>query len=90
MTRYEFAVEYAKSFGFSESLISKGTWHFQSMSGYPGSQEGLQYKMDSFNIESYLGVEIPTIKNSIQFSFQKYGGESRKKSQAKTTGIRYI
>lgn len=72
MNRYEFAKSYARIFKKDEALIQKvsGTFPVDSgknLRGKNGSKEGQTYyfRMDTANIEEFLGVSMPQIEESL-------------------------
>jgi dTDP-4-dehydrorhamnose reductase len=92
LTRFDFVKLYCKYFNGNDGLVQRGAWQFYQMEGYPGSSKGLWYKMDIFNLESYLGVELPTIDESLSFTFQRLGGNlnNSKVKEKSSEGIKYI
>lgn len=70
MTRYEFAVQYAKTFKYDESLIQKVNGNFPVDTSKNNSkvQAHYYYQMDTSNLEGILGTKIPKIEESLLFT----------------------
>lgn len=94
MSYYDFAKQYCRTFKESDDLISKTKWPFplvttQAISG--NVADTLYYKMDIANIEGYLNIELPTIEESLEFTFQRLGGNHEHKSGSKKgEGVSFI
>ncbi|MCK5882662.1 MAG: sugar nucleotide-binding protein [Bacteriovoracaceae bacterium] len=86
MSPYDFAKTYCEVFGEGESLVTQGRWFFpyvvSATSNYGGGD--LFYKLDVKNIEGTLNIKMPSIKESLEFSYQRFGGidNSSKRVQA--------
>ena len=76
MTNYEFAKLYCETFNESDGLINKGKWHFPLLKGANTEklEEQIYYKLDVLNIEGLLKIKMPTIKESIEFTYKRYNG----------------
>lgn len=91
-TYYKFAQEYCKIFDEGADLVSKGKWPFPySTSGSSSFIENLTYQMDISNLEGYLRVKMPTIKESLEFTLKRlHGGQSKSKKGSQGEGIKFI
>jgi len=91
MTQYEFAKKYAEIFNDSDSLISKGKWILPAMKGHSHGEKP-NYKLDVLNVEGLLKIKMPTIEESIQFTFNRLNGHQRndRNREGKTEGISFI
>lgn len=92
-TLYDFAKSYCEVFSASKDLISKGRWPFPMNHTQSTTQveDQLYFKLDTANLEGFLNINLPTIKESLQFTHGRYGGitQGKKKSQA-SEGIKFI
>lgn len=89
MSLYEFSKEYAEVFGDKADLVGKTTWSFpeiQSSIIQSSAAEGLEYRMDTENVESYLNVKLPSIRESLELTKERLGGSSAKKMSVKKSG----
>ncbi|MDC1173769.1 sugar nucleotide-binding protein [Bacteriovoracaceae bacterium] len=90
MNHYEFAKTYCEVFGESADLISKAKWALPVMQG-SGTGSTLRYKLDLANIEGFLNIEMPTIKESLEFTYKRLNGdESSKGKSSKGEGVQFI
>lgn len=91
MTRYEFVQAYCKVFSQSSGLVTKGAWPFYQLDGTPGTSGGLEYKIDIYNIESFLGIELPSINESLEYTYKRFGGSLLGKNKDSVeSGIKFI
>ena len=76
MTCYEFAKIYAKIFNEEEGLITSGKLRFPVTKDSNNNSEEIDhfYQMDNFNLEGFLDLKMPTIEESLKFTFQNYNG----------------
>lgn len=77
MSRYEFAKLYAKVFKKDENLIQPSTGSFptdgNARRGHGGDASSKQfYRLDVSNLESILGVKMPSIEESMQLTYQRF------------------
>ena len=73
-THYEFAQKYCDIFSNSESvsLVQKGRWRIPFMEDMSISkEENLYYTLDLSNIEAFLSIKMPSIRESLEFSRKK-------------------
>jgi dTDP-4-dehydrorhamnose reductase len=92
-TFYDFIKTYAKVFSEPEGLFRKGKWLFPAtISTMNSNVKGdLYYKLDTSNIESYLDVELPTIEESLSFTFERFHGiKNVGKNKSNDDAIKYI
>ncbi|HXH73373.1 MAG TPA: sugar nucleotide-binding protein [Bacteriovoracaceae bacterium] len=73
MTRFEFAKAYAKVFKKDANLIqpSSGTFPIDRNQG-KAVVANLFYKLDVSNLESLLGVKVPSIEESLLLTYQRF------------------
>lgn len=94
MTHYEFARAYAEIFNESAELINKGKWPFPVLKGSSIGNVGehLHFKMDVLNIEGLLKIKMPTIKESLMFTYKRFNGKenSSKNVANKSEGLSFI
>lgn len=93
MSYYEFAKTYCEIFGESSDMLSKTKWPFPAITSQSMNQmaDQLVYKMDISNIEGFLNIELPTVRESIQFTFQRLGGDTEHKGGGrKSEGVTFI
>lgn len=78
-TIYDFTKTYAEVFGESADIISKSRWAFPVNQTQSSTQVGekLFFRMDTANIEGFLNIELPTIKESLELSFKRWGGVTK-------------
>ena len=79
LTRYEFARLVAKTFKKDDNLIQRTTIPFPnevSDSKIGGvNTTGLNFfRMDTFNVEDFLGTTMPTIEESLQVTYRRLSG----------------
>ncbi len=75
-THYEFAKMYAEIFRESDGLINKGKWHIPILKGAAVDRvdEHLYYKLDVLNVEGLLKIKMPTVRESLEFTFKRFNG----------------
>lgn len=75
MTRYDFAQKYAGIFKKDENLIQKVTVDFPIDSEKAHQKNDAirthSYKLDTANLEEFLGTTLPTIEESLQLSYKR-------------------
>lgn len=90
MTHYQFAQKYAEIFEESSKLIDRGKWDYPSDEAIRGQSEFF-FHLDVSNIESFLNVHMPTIEESLEFTFRRlHGKKTGSKKVKKGTGISFI
>lgn len=71
MTRYEFAKIYADRFKKDSSLIQKGVGAFPTdVKNESGSS--YQFHLATMNIEEFLSMQMPTIEDSLEFTYKRF------------------
>lgn len=96
MTSYEFAQNYTEVFQQNKSLVTKGKWVYPLLKGVGGAMELDKFylQMDISNLEGFLSIKLPEIKESLAFTFKRFNGnlEKEKKSEmsGKTDSIKFI
>lgn len=78
MTRYEFARLMAKIFKKDENFVQKATVSFpteiNSRMGNKNASGLYYFKTDTFNVEEFLGVKMPSIEDSLQLTHKRLSG----------------
>ena len=94
VSHYEFANMYCEIFHQSEELITKGRWFMPMMkgTGNKNKDDGFYYKLDILNLEGLLKIKMPTVRQSLEFTYDRFhGSKSIVKSTANTgEGISFI
>ena len=90
MTTYEFFKKYCDIFSISENYISKTKSFFPHVTLYNKIQENFFYKLDGSNVERIFNVSIPTIEESLKFTFKRFHGESGVDKDVKSEKISFI
>lgn len=94
ITFYDFALTYAKVFKTDKSLIKKLNWEFPQMESSMIEQrmdDNFYYKIDVANLEAALGIEMPTVEQSLELSYKNLGGgKKQSKGVQKSTDISFI
>lgn len=91
LTHYEFAKIYCEIFGESDGLIGKGKWPIPTLKGTQ-SIESPSFKLDVINIEGVLKIKMPTVRESLEFTYKRFNGEKRigKTIKNKGEGVSFI
>ena len=81
MTRFEFARLIAKTFKKDENLIQRSSIPFPSEAGNSkiGSKASTGmafFRMDTFNVEDYLELKMPSVEESLQVTLKRLSGQS--------------
>lgn len=94
MTYYEFSKLYCEIFNESDGLVNKGKWPFPIAKGasIEKLEEHLHFKLDILNIEGLLKIKMPTIRESMEFTYKRFNGSKHisKSVTNKGDGISYI
>ncbi len=95
MTFYEFIKTYSEVFGESDHNVVRARWPYPVMaSAHTGNapvDNKLHFKLDVSNVEGFMRIKLPTIEESLEFTFRRYKGV--KKSGTKLNsgdGITFI
>ncbi len=77
MSYYEFVKQYGEIFEEQNSLAIKGRWSFPEMSSRTSNITGgvRNYRMNTANIENYLNIQLPSIKESMQYTKRRLAGD---------------
>lgn len=94
ITYYEFAKLYCEIFNESDGLVNAGKWHFPMAKGanLEKLEEHLHFKLDILNIEGLLKIKMPTLRESMEFTYKRFHGSKliSKSITNKGDGISYI
>ncbi len=93
MSYYDFAKLYCDIFRESPDVLSKTKWPFPAVASQAMNQipDTLNYKMDITNIEGFLNIEMPTVRESLEFTYQRLGGDiEHKNGSKKSEGVSFI
>ncbi len=74
MTYYDFFNTYCNVFGIDHSMINKHKLYFPITKNNEDSEGNLYYRLDYSDLEIELDVNMPTIKESIEFTKLRFGG----------------
>ena len=78
LTYYEFVKTYAEVFGESDHNIIRTKWAYPVMASAHASSTSadnkLHFKLDVSNVEGFMRVKLPTVKESLEFTFNRYKG----------------
>lgn len=94
MTYYEFIKTYADVFGETDHGVSRTRWAYPVMASAHAnapSDNRLHFKLDVTNVEGFMRVKLPNVRESLEFTFNRYKGvkkSSRLSSQG--DGISFI
>ena len=88
-TYYDFALEYCRIFGHSENAIVKAKWPFPVVSNEQ-TPEVLSFKLDVANVERFLDIELPTVRESLILTRSRFKGSGPSKEVGKGKGGRGI
>ncbi|OUR93100.1 hypothetical protein A9Q84_21595 [Halobacteriovorax marinus] len=93
-TPYEFSKYYCETFNESPSLVQKGRWKYPILASAATvpSGENILFKLDVSNIEGFLNIKLPSVKESIEFTFNRFKGVSKsgRSSANKGEGVTFI
>lgn len=70
MTRYEFALLYAKIFKKDESLVQRINGKFP-VDKNKDENQSYYYRLDTSNIEEFLNAKMPKIEDSLQLTYKR-------------------
>ena len=96
MTLHSFAKTYAELFSDSKTSIQKSRYRFPVSEGTAVNYDGgdIYYTMDITNIEGFLNLQLPSIEESLRYSFKKMGGKEEKREkdqrQSSSSDIKFI
>lgn len=94
MSAYDFANAYADIFHQSKEMVTKGKWSYPVIKGMGGSFESdkIFLQMDISNLEGYLSIKLPSVKESLAFTFKRLDGtfDKEHKTENKGEGIKFI
>lgn len=81
VTRFEFAVNYAKTFRFDESLVMKAQVPFplERKQGKDAVQS-FTFRLGVNNVEEFIGAKMPTVDESLTFTKKRLENFSEKSS----------
>ncbi len=87
-THYEFIKLYAKIFKTGEDSIQKGRWKFPLRLLQAGDRysETPAYQLDVKNLEGFFKVSLPSIEESLHFSFDRFHGRKGKSKLSESVG----
>ena len=92
-TLYDFSKFYAKSFNISPDIFSKGRWAFPLNQGQSTTpvENKLYFSLDTANLEGFLNINLPSIEESLAFTFERLGGQTAKSQSSQASeGIKFI
>lgn len=93
MTYFDFAKTYCDVFSAPAGLVSKGKWFFPLSLG-PGvaaPTEYMNFKLETSNAEGYLNIKLPTVKESLEYTYTRFRGAPKKQGVGgKGEGVKFI
>ena len=94
VSAYDFAMAYAEIFHQDKSMITKGKWRYPLIKGMGASstQDKFYLQMDISNLEGFLSIKLPSVKESLAFTFKRLHGSFDKEGSKETKGdeIKFI
>ena len=88
MSSYEFGLQYAEVFNENKAFINRTAYPVPEIGNSGKASTASCFKMDVKNIEGYLHVEMPSIRESLEFTLRRLNGSHDK--EAKNEGIKFI
>jgi dTDP-4-dehydrorhamnose reductase len=87
VTHYDFSKLYCEVFGESKTFLTRARWPFPiaASTAVAPTSEKLKFKLDITNIEGFLNIELPSVRESLEFTKKRFFGVT-KKSKAKKSG----
>ncbi len=73
---YDFAKFYAEVFDVNTDRVSKTRWPIPLNASQTSTavEDQLYFNLDTENVEGFLNIELPSIKESLEFTFQRLKG----------------
>lgn len=94
MSYYEFAKLYCEVFRQSNELITKGKWTLPINKGSENKNKDdrFYYKLDVLNLEGILKIKMPTVSESLHFTYSRFNGTKNvpKNITNKGEGVSFI
>jgi dTDP-4-dehydrorhamnose reductase len=93
LSYYEFSKLYAEIFSADATLLQKGNWPFPGLkneSSYEYSGQMKEFRLKTQNIEDSLGIQLPTIRESLEFTLKRMSQFKNVKSKVPVTKSQYI
>lgn len=90
---YDFGHTYAEVFGESKDFITRAKWPYPFLknSSIQGYSDTLYFEMDISNLEGFIKIKMPSIKESLQFTHKRFNGaDVTKKRSQKGEGVSFI
>ncbi len=91
---YEFAQTYCEIFRQSGELLNKGKWNLPMLKGSENKNKDdhFYYKLDILNLEGLLKIKMPTVRESLEFTYSRFHGTKHapKNVTNKSEGISFI
>lgn len=90
---YDFTKFYSEVFDVNADRITKSRWPFPMNASQTSTQVGEQlfFNLDTENVEGFLNIELPTIKESLEFTFQRLKGIKKIRGRESSgEGIKFI
>lgn len=90
---YDFTKYYAEIFDASSERISKSRWPLPLNASATSTNvdDQLYFNLDTQNVEGFLNIELPSIKESLEFTFQRLKGIKKSTGRERSReGIKFI
>lgn len=84
-TFFEFSQTYADVFGESHDFIARAKWPYPFTKNSSASSyvEKMFFEMDISNLEGFIKIKMPSIKESLQFTYKRFNGTDVLKKKSK-------
>ncbi|MDD0854562.1 sugar nucleotide-binding protein [Halobacteriovorax sp. GB3] len=87
MTLYNFTKKYAEIFNDQSTLITKGKWSYPILtSAATHVAEKFYFDLDVSNLEGFLNIKLPSIEESLNYTFKRLHGVKKESKKDKNTG----
>ncbi len=90
---YDFAKHYAEIFDVNADRVSKSRWSIPLNASQTSTSVGdqLYFNLDTENVEGFLNIDLPTIKESLEFTFHRLKGLKKVRGRESSgEGIKFI
>jgi dTDP-4-dehydrorhamnose reductase len=94
MSYFDFAKHYCEVYRQSEELVVSGKWNLPKMKGSVNKNKDdyYYYKLDILNLEGLLKIKMPTVRESLEFTYSRWNGtkHSAKNITSAGDGVSFI
>jgi dTDP-4-dehydrorhamnose reductase len=93
-SHYEFVNTYAEVFNEETDIVLKGKWplpvHSSHLLMSSKKSDDYNFRLDISNIEGFLNIKLPSIKESLEFSLERFAGHSTNTSKKNDGDVTFI